>query len=163
MLRLALDKAVATLVNFNPSTEKNGTDDVPYSALRISVALGPDKLSYFSPDLKDLLFNEQGPRDLADGMQLRDPHMVFPMKRDEKMENATIGIDYGVNSPMTFPEAKLKDFQLTPNNGGTTVIEFTVTCKPDAYKDVPQLYLLQRKGITLSVTPAELPEMRDAA
>jgi hypothetical protein len=38
-----------------------------------------------------------------------------------------------------------------------------VICKPDAWKDVPQLYLLQRKGITLSITPAELPEMKEAA
>jgi hypothetical protein len=89
--------------------------------------------------------------------------MVLPLRRDEQMENATLAIDFGIDKPMTFTEVKCKDFQLTPRNGGTTVIDFTALCKPDAWKDVPRLYELQRKGITITLTPAELPTMAEAA
>lgn len=163
MLRLALTAATATLVNFNPSTEKSGQDDIPFSALRISVAMGAEVLNYFAPGLKDFLFNEHAPRDLAEGLALRDPHMVFPLKRDEEMDNVFVSIDYGVDKPIALPESKLKDFQLTPNAGGTVVVAFTVICKPDAEKHVPKLYVLQRRGITITVTPAELATMAEAA
>jgi hypothetical protein len=66
--------------------------------------------------------------------------MVFPLKRDEKMENVRVDIDYGVDSPIILAESKCKDFQLTPNPGGTTVVDFTIVCKPDPFKDVPHLY-----------------------
>jgi hypothetical protein len=163
MLQLELTKAVATLINFNPFTEKNGKDRVPATALRITAALTADVLAFFSPTLKAFLFNDAGPRDLADGLPLRDPHLEYPLKRDEQMTGATVTVDYGVNAPLVFTEAKLKNFQLTPKEGGTVVVAFTVLCKPDAEKEIPKLYLLQGQGITISIEPCKLPEMQEAA
>lgn len=163
MLRLELAGVTATLQNFNPRVEKKGTDKVPATDLKISTAQSPDVLAFFAPALKAHLFNESGPRDLADGLPLRDPHMVYPLKRDEEMLNAKVSIEYGVNKPLVFDDAKLKDFQLTPLQGGTVIVTFTVQCHPDAETQVPKLYVLQEQGITLSVEPAELPTMQEAA
>lgn len=167
MLELEFDKVVATLVNFNPRVEKNNKDKVPATDLTIRVARDADVLAFFEPTLKSMLFDHAGPRDLAEGMPLRDKHMVWPMKRDEEMRGAEVTIDYGVNSPIELADCKLKGFQITPHEGGTVVVEFTVQCKPDAHKHVPHLYLLQEQGITISIVPAdeeELPEMeRNAA
>jgi hypothetical protein len=162
MLRLELDKVTATLQSFNPYTEKSGPDDVPAASLRISAALTPDVLAFFEPTLKSRLFNLDGPRDLADGLPVRDPHMVYPLKRDEEMVNAKVSIEYGVNKPVALDDVKIKDFHITPNEGGTVILAFTVLCKPDAEHQVPKLYKLQRQGITISVEPAELAEMQAA-
>jgi hypothetical protein len=166
MLEFELTNAVATLVNFNPRVEKNNKDKVPASDLRIRTAQSADVLAFFEPRLKAHLFDEAGPRDLAEGLPLRDKHMVYPLKRDELMSGAAVKIEYGVNSPIDLADARLKDFAITPMEGGTVIVEFTVQCKPDAFKHVPHLYLLQEQGITISVVPAdpaELPTMKEAA
>jgi hypothetical protein len=161
-----LSKAVATLVNLNTRVEKagaGGKDKTPACDLRISTAQSPDVLAFFEPTLKQHLFNDAGPRDLADGLPLRDPHLVYPLKRDEEMTGARVSIDYGVSETIDLEDCKLKDFAITPMQGGTVIVAFTVQCKPDAFKDLPYLYQLQEQGITLSVTPAELPTMAEAA
>jgi hypothetical protein len=91
---------VATLVNLNTRVEKagaGGKDKTPACDLRISTAQSPDVLAFFEPTLKQHLFNDAGPRDLADGLPLRDPHLVYPLKRDEEMTGVRVSIDYGVS------------------------------------------------------------------
>lgn len=161
MLDFALSKATATLENFNTRTEKSGPDKVPAADLKISCVRSADILAHFSPTLKAMLFNEDGPRDLAEGMQLRDPHMVYPLARDEEMTGATVSIDYGVSKPMEFADAKVNQFRITPMEGGSVIVGFRVQCKPDE-KQAGKLYMLQEQGITLTIVPAALPEMKAA-
>jgi hypothetical protein len=166
MLELEFDKVVATLVNFNPRAEKNGKERVPAADLSIRVARDADVLAYFAPTLKSMVFDHAGPRDLAEGMPLRDKHMVYPLKRDEEMTGATVTIEYGVKETIELADCRLKGFEITPHEGGTVWVDFTVQCKPDAHKHVPFLYLLQQQGITLSIEPRDeedLPEMGAAA
>lgn len=162
MLDFKLTNAAATLENFNTRTEKSGPDKVPAADLKISVVQGADVLGLFSPKLKEMLFDEKGPRDLADGMPLRDPHMVYPLARDEEMTGAEVAIEFGVGKAMVFADAKVNTFRLTPMEGGSVIVGFRVQCRPDE-KQAGKLYMLQEQGITISVTPAKLPEMKDAA
>lgn len=163
MLRFTLDNVTATLENLNTRTEKSGQDKVPACDLKISAALASSVLDFFELTLKSHYFNEAGPRDLADGMPLRDPREVYPHTRSEEMENATVSIGYGVGAPMVFTDCHVDSFRLTPKEGGTVIVSFRVQCKPDAHAQLPHLYLLQEKGIELSITPAELPVMEEAA
>lgn len=162
MLAFELTEATATLENFNARTEKHGPDRVPAASLRISAAQDADVLAFFSPTLKTMLFNANGQRDLADGMPLRDPHMVYPIARDEEMTGATVHIGYGVGEPIVLTDCILRDFKLTPMEGGSVIVLFTVNCKPDPHKDVPRLYLSQSQGVSVSVEPMELATIRDA-
>lgn len=162
MLEFELEGATATLENFNPRVEKAGPEKVPAADLKISCARSADVLAHFEPTLKAFLFNDKGPRDLADGLPLRDPHMVFPLARDEEMTGATVKIDFGIGEPMVFADAKVNQFRLTPQEGGSVIVGFRVQCKPNELQ-AGKLYTMQEKGITISVEPAELPEMEDAA
>jgi hypothetical protein len=163
MLQLELQKATATFENFNPRVEKDGPDKVPAADLKISAPQPADVLAHFSPTLKAFYFDEKGPRDLAEGMPLRDPHAVYPHARDEEMTGATVTIDFGVGEPMVFQDAKINTFRLTPMAGGSVIVSFRVQCRPDE-RQAGKLYLLQETGITISVEPAELPELnRNAA
>lgn len=158
MFAFKLSKATATLENFNPRAEKNGPDKVPAADLKFLVNMGPEALNFFSPTLADFVFDRNGPRDLADGMPLRDPHMVYPLVRDEEMTGATVLVDYGVAKPMEFADVKVNQFRLTPQEGGTTGVSFRVQCKPDE-KQAGKLYIMQEQGVTITIVPAELPEM----
>lgn len=164
-LEFELHEATATLENLNTRTEKMGQskDKVPACDLKISVARAVDDLEAAFPGIKQRYFNDKALVDLAGGIALRDSNEVYPHARGEEMLNATVHIGYGVGDPMKMEDCKLKDFKVTPMEGGTVIVDFTVQCKPDAFAQLPHLYLLQEKGITLSVKPAPLPEMKEAA
>lgn len=162
MLELELDNVVATLVNFNARTEKNGKDRVPATSLHITFAQPAEVLAFFSPNLRAFLFNEDLPKDLAGGVKVRDNHLEYPLKRDEVMRNANVKIAFGIDDQaIDMDECTLKDFEITPVDGGSVQMACTVLCKPDAWKQVPQLYLLNGQGITITVEPAELPVMKE--
>jgi hypothetical protein len=163
MLQLEFSKVTATLENVNLRTEKNGPDKVPAADLKLSVATSADVLAFFSPTLKAFLFNESGPRDLADGLPLRDTHMVFPMQRDEEMAGADVILDYGLpGSEMMFGEVKVNQFRITPMEGGSVIVDMRVQCKPTP-EQIAKLYTLQEMGVTLSLDPAELPKLKEDA
>lgn len=160
MLQLEFTKVTATLENINLRTEKNGPDKVPAADLKFSVATSADVLAHFSPTLKSFLFNEKGPRDLADGMPLRDSHLVFPLARDEEMTGADVEIEFGVVSDMGFGDVKVNQFRITPMEGGSVVLGMRVQCKPTP-DQVAKLYTMQEQGVTLTLKPAELPVMKE--
>lgn len=152
MFEFALEGAAATLENVNFRTEKMGEDKVPAADLKISCARDAGILAYFSPTLKHMLFDESAPKDLAEGMQLRDRHLVFPLSRDEEIIGATVTIDFGIKSPMVFTDCKVNQFRLTAYNGGSVMVGFRVQCKPDE-KQAGKLYTLMEQGITITVEP----------
>lgn len=160
MLEFELTSATATLEHWHPRTE--GTDNVPAVTLKISCAQAADVLAFFSPTLKAHLFDTEGPKDLAEGMAVRYPHLDYPLALDHEMAGARVVIEYGLGK-MDLPDCGINDFKITPMAGGTVVVGFKVNCKPDAEKHLPKLYVLQKKGITITLEPAELPEMKDAA
>jgi len=158
MLRLELDKATATLENVNLRMEKAGDEKIPAADLKLSAPQPADVLAHFSPTLKNFLFHTEGTLDLAGGFELRDPHLGYPLSRDEEMTGATVRIGYGVGEPMIFQDAKVNGFRLTPHNGGTVVVGFRVQCRPTP-EQVAKLYTLQETGVELWLEPAELPTM----
>ncbi len=161
MLEFSLTKAAATLESLNLRTEKCGPDKVPAADLKISCAQSADVLAHFSPTLKAFLFHTEGTLDLAGGFALRDPHLGYPLSRDEEMTGATVEIGYGPGEPMVFQDAKVNAFKLTPMDGGSVIVGFRVQCRPTP-EQVARLYQLQETGIELSVIPAELPTMPEA-
>ena len=160
MIRLELNNTVATFDNYNPRTEKNGPDRVPACDLNFSIVQSADVLAFFSPTLKSHLFDTEGPKDLADGMRLRYPDMGYPLHHDGEMTGVRFEIDSGIKGPMVFPDSKITKFRYTPMEGGSVIVEFQVQCKPDE-KQAGKLYTLQAQNLTVSLIPADLPEMGD--
>ena len=162
MLRLELAKASATLESVNLRTEKHGPDKIPAADLKVSVAQAADVLANFSPTLKNFLFHTEGTLDLAGGFALRDPHLGYPLSRDEEMTGATVKIGYGPGDPQVFADAKVNAFKLTPMDGGSVIVGFRVQCRPTP-EQIAKLYTLQETGIELWLEPAELPSLPDKA
>jgi hypothetical protein len=159
VLNFELTNATATLEHLNTRTE--GADDIPAATLKISCAQSADVLGFFDIRVGDL-FDVDGPKDLAGGMAVRHPHWDYPLALDHEMSGATVTIEYGLGK-MELRDCEIKDFQITPMAGGTVVIGSKVNCKPDAFKQLPHLYLQQKKGVTITLKPAPLPEMKEAS
>lgn len=162
MLQLEFTKANATLENLNLRTEKAGDQKVPAADLKVSVPGDSGVLAHFSPTLKAFLFDEDGPKDLAEGVRLRDPHLGYPLSRDEEMTGAKVAIGYGVGKPIVIEDCRVNGFKLTPMDGGSVVVGMRVQCRPTP-EQVAKLYQLQEVGIEFSLEPMELPEMGKAA
>ena len=164
MFAFELSEVEATLEHLNTRTENSRPDDVPATTLRLNVKQSADVLSFFTPELKGNLFDFNAGSDLGGDLpaRMKDPHMVYPIARDEEMTGATLTIDHGVKSKMVLADCVIKDFRITPYEGGTVALTFNVNCHPDAWKDLPALYLKQKQAITVTIEPAELPEMKAA-
>jgi hypothetical protein len=162
MLQLELSKATATLEKVNLRTEKSGPDKVPAADLKLSCPQDAGVLAHFSPTLRSFLFGEAGPKDLADGVRLRDPHMQYPLARDEEMTGVTLHVGFGPGKPMKLEDCKVNAFKLTPMDGGRVIVGFRVQCRPTP-EQVAKLYQLQETGVEITLEPAELPEMGKAA
>lgn len=163
MFALDLDKMTATLENVSLRTEKIGPEKVPAADFGIGLRADADILAHFSPTLREFLFME-GPKDLLGdvGLAIRDPHMKYPLARDEEMSGATVFIGYGVGDPMYFPDCRISKLGITPMPGGAVIVDMRVQCRPSP-EQVAKLYQIQESGITLTLTPAELPEIKAAA
>lgn len=161
MHEFELDKASATLENLNLRVEKDGPDKIPAADLKLSVNTNADVLRFFCPRMKDWLFVNED--DLAGGtLRLRDRHLGFPLVRDEEMVGATARMDYGVGAPMVFADAKVNQFRLTAMDGGGIIVALRVQCRPTP-DQIARLYELQERAVTLTIEPAELPKLKDAA
>ena len=164
MLELELDQTKAILETVSLDTKKRKGEGVkePVTYLMISTNQDSGVLAFFEPTLEEHYFNKNGPRDLADGLPLRDLKEVYPHDRTEVMAGATLRIGYGVKHPMHFSDAILDKFSLTPVNGGRVIVRFRAEIRPEE-AHVGKLYFLQEKEIELTVEPLELPVMKDAA
>jgi hypothetical protein len=160
MLELELDNAKATLEG---GGWKPGKEDQPFLYLNLSVAADADVLAFFSPDLKNFYYNENATKDLAGGLPLRDPDMVFPHKRREEMTGATLTIKHGLGE-MIFTDAVLDEFELTPMINSTVVVAFRAKVFPQE-GHVGKLFFLQKREVSLTVEPMEPPQLglKDAA
>jgi hypothetical protein len=159
VLELEFEKTNGVLHDFDPNTEKNGE---PYAYLTISTAQEADVLAFFEPTLKAFYFDENATRDLALGLRLRDDHQVFPHRRTEEMGGATLTVDYGIGNPMVLMDTALNSFELTPMDGGRVVVVFRAKVRLTE-EQAGKVFMLQKKAITISVEPAELPELKEAA
>lgn len=163
MLEFKLSAAQATLENFNPRIESHGDETVPAGDLHISLSVPASFLAVFSAFLPVALWDDSAPKDLADGMPLRDPHQVYPIARDEEMTGVRLAVDFGIGEPMVFADAKVNQFKITPWAGGQATVKFRAQCRPDGPEQFGRLCVLQGRAITVSVDPPELATMQEAA
>ena len=162
MLELEFSKVTATLEALNCRVERAGPDKIPAADLKVSLPTDADVLAHFAPTLRDFLF-APGPKDLLGDtvMAVRDPHMGYPLSRDEEMTGATVQIGYGVGDPIHLPDCTLNQFRLTPQDGGSVIVAFRIQCRPSP-EQIARLYTLQETGIELTLEPMDVPEMKAA-
>lgn len=161
-----LTNQTATLHSFNPRIEKHGDEDMPAADLRLSYQCANDELSMFGPQLRDSLYwrdtsgtsIEQKDLEglgLTDKPNLRNPFLASPIKLGQQRDlvGAIVEIQYGIDSLIRFDAAKVNNYRLDPQEGGTVTISFRVQVSGIKDIDAGRLCGLIGHEVTISVDP----------
>lgn len=145
----------AKIKHLNCRVEKQGKKEfVPAADIRFQFTTHLAVLDAFSPALKDALFEN----DMV-GPVPRASDLVYPLELAGEMNECTVVVDSGVTEggQMSFIDAKVNSFKITPLKGGTIEVSCRVQCRP-TQDQIGRLYVLQEKVADLSFQPAEARE-----
>ena len=131
-------KQPVKLTAFNPRAEKHGKQAKPAADLLIEAPMSADCLRHFSPELREALYRPA--EDQADLVQ--PDRNALTALRFQKMSPFAWGwegkgysmiIDYGLggDSDIVLEECTVKDFRISPQEGGTVMVKFRVVAHPD--------------------------------
>ena len=156
----------AKLVESKQDIKVAGVENpMPTAEVEVEINMPSELLAMFSPTLRSLLFHKNGAvqHDLAnqthDAPDLRFPKLHYPLVWEERMEGATFTIHRGLGgqSDLVLGEAAIKNFKLTPMEGGTCVCWFTVRSKPDSAAAFGAIAMMLKTEVSISLEPAIEP------
>lgn len=156
------------LLNVNPREERHGEALVPAIDLRVRVNLPNKILDVFAPGLRAAHFGakptfEDGELDLVvdDLPYLRWRHIKYPIKWAWEGMGYNTAVQWGAgengSTDIKLRLCKLHNFALTPVNGGTTTVEYTISSAADLEPlTIGRLAILGQQDIGLTtLAPTE--------
>lgn len=169
---LIITKELAKIAHVKHRLEKHGGEDVPAVDIKILYRASNDVLAHFSDTLKPSLYwlNES-----VQGQVIRDANYlpniknpkIAPLKWRDEYENVTFRIHHGVRDEddMVFVEANVDSFVITPMEGGSVTIEFSVRALL-ADNSMDALIHIENTEVHVSLLEEEDPQgdmLKDAA
>jgi hypothetical protein len=153
-----LTDATVKFANLNTRTELNGETRRPAADINCSAQLPNTVLNDFAPGLLQFLYEPPKNPDLAEQAEpdavtaLRFPQLGLPLDWELALENRKVTIDYGLggDSNIVLPECKVHKFKITPQNGGTVLVNWQISAHPDD-EQAGWLYEHQQQDIVLSI------------
>jgi hypothetical protein len=162
-----LNQQTVTFVNFNARTELNGETRKPASDILCRAQLPNSILNAFHQGLLLMLYERPANPDLVEqgdpdsgATALRMPLLGMPLDWDLVLENRKLTIDYGLGddqSNIVMPECKVHKFKITPQNGGTVLVQWQISAHPDA-KQADWLYDHQQTEIVISLEEVKVAD-----
>jgi len=153
-----LDKSKATIKSLTSRIEHHGEERVPASDIKLSVDVPAEMLDGISPGLCASLYRKPTRGDqiaLIDKKaeqaftQVRHPGLA-PQQLKAKFPGYEIelGDDLGdaYEQRAFFAESEVKNFTITPRDGGSTTVEFTVSVGDVDDEDFIALRAMQIRG-----------------
>lgn len=136
------------LDHINVRPEKHGDKSVTAVDVRL-VLTGENRkvMGLIDPDLCAALYHDadaEAGQEAIEAVEpslpnLRFPRIKFPITWEDEIVGARVEIEYGINeqSHIVFTPAKVNEFKLTGEEGGTTKLSFRVQCSalPDGALD----------------------------
>lgn len=150
------------LKDVNARAEMHGDERKPAFDLTFEAACSNDILIHFHPELRSMLFKKNDSPDLVGQLdpealtELRFTKLQSTLAYEWEGIGYSIVIPYGIGGPsdIRLGEVKLGKFKITPQNGGTVIVEFKAICHPET-EDVGRLCEFIQREIDITVTPPE--------
>lgn len=161
--KFELAEQAAKFTNLNTTPELHGEKPEPAADLKFALNMASSSvLPMFDPTLRGMLFCRHGQvqHDLADESadvpDLRFPKLALPLKWDLQFDadELRIHIGTGGKSDVMFPNAKVSDFQLSPQQGGTVIVTFKARVHPDE-KQFGKIAMLMGSDVAISLSQAD--------
>lgn len=159
---ISFNEHAAKLQKFECDIKVAGVDNpAPTAEIDIELNMSSELLAMFAPTLRSFLFHKSGAiqHDLAsqthDAPDVRFSELKFPLVWESRMEGATFTIHKGIGgkSDLVLPDATIKNFRLTPMEGGTVIVDFTVRSKPDVESAFGRLATMLKSEVSISLAP----------
>ena len=160
------------LDNANSRMQKHGEENVPAIDLALTLVATNRVLDLIHHALRPTLFCAQGAQGRQPTQQemdlpvddlpnVRFPHLDYPVKYDAMLAGYTLTVDYGRGgeSNLRLKTCDIKTFKVTPIEGGSVEIKFTVQCAEGVdERIVGKLSMLQQSEISIML---EAPEVKE--
>lgn len=167
-----LDFTGVKLDNVNSRMQKHGEENVPALDLAITLTTINKVLDLIHHALRPTLFCAQGAQgrqptqaemDLPvdDLPNIRFPHLDYPVKYDSMLTGYTLTVDYGRGGEqnLRLKTCDIKTFKITPIEGGSVEVKFTVQCADGVdERVVGKLSMLQQSEISITLEGPEIVE-----
>lgn len=167
-----LDFTGVKLDNTNSRMQKHGEENVPALDLAITLTANNKVLDLIHHALRPTLFCAQGAQGKAptqaemdlpvdDLPNVRFPHLDYPVKYDSMLTGYTLTVDYGRGgeSNLRLKTCDIKTFKITPIEGGSVEVKFTVQCADGVdERIVGKLSMLQQSEISITLEGPEIVE-----
>lgn len=160
MNQIEYTEHTAKLTKIEADMRVAGVDN-PEPTIEVDVELNmpSELLPMFDPTLRSMLFHKNGAvqHDLAsqthDAPDVRYPKMKFPLVWESRIEGATFTVHKGLGgvSDLVLGEASIKNFRLTPMEGGTVAVAFNVRAKPAAESAFGRLATMLKSDVSISL------------
>ena len=171
--RFEIPEFTSVMLNHtNSRMQKHGEENVPALDLAITLTATNHMLDLIHHALRPTLFCAQG----AQGRQptqaemdlpvdelpnTRFPHLDYPIRYDAMLTGYTLTVDYGRGgeSNLRLKTCDIKTFKITPIEGGSVEVKFTVQCADGIdERIVGKLSMLQQSEISITLDGPEIVE-----
>lgn len=171
--RFEIPEFTSVMLNHtNSRMQKHGEENVPALDLAITLTATNHMLDLIHHALRPTLFCAQGAQgrqptqaemDLPvdDLPNVRFPHLDYPVKYDSMLVGYTLTVDYGRGgeSNLRLKTCDIKTFKITPIEGGSVEVKFTVQCADGIdERIVGKLSMLQQSEISITLDGPEIVE-----
>lgn len=169
-----LDKSNANVTNLNLRAEKHGDENQPACDVKISVDIPAERLNDIHPGLCESLYRKPGKGDQLPLVEVgKKPEPGFTVVKHPGLEplqlkqkfpgyELTIGKDEDEEG-LFFADAEVKNFTITPHEGGTTNVKFSVGAHVDEDEIAGLLPFLRDPGAVITLTPPKAQAEQKAA
>jgi hypothetical protein len=166
MNQFTLNNVTSKFLRVNPSTEERNGNTVLAVFLKIKVLANNSILDRFSPDLKPFFYKEDADPTqgnlLSDEEREKGAHLTV-LRNPEiqsfewkyEAEEYVFTCDYGIggDSNIKLSEVKIKVSHITPQEGGTVAVIFSVSALCDG-ETIGKLSELIQGEVKISLAPA---------
>lgn len=171
---LNLEKSNAKVTNLNLRAEKHGDENQPACDVKISVDLQAERLNDIAPGLCESLFRKPGKGDQLPLVEVgKKPDPGFTVVKHPGLEPVQLkqkfpGYEVSIARPeaddgVFFADGEVKNFKITPHEGGTANVTFTVGVYVDEDDIAGLLPFLRNPDAVVTLTPPKAEAEKQAA
>ena len=169
-----LDKSNASITNLNLRAEKHGDENQPACDVKVSVDIAAEGLNDIHPGLCESLYRRPGKGDQRPLIEVgKGSDQAFTVVKHPGLEPVQLkqkfpGYEMHVRGPndetdLFFADAEVKNFKITPHEGGTTNITFSVGTHVDEDEIAGLLPFLRDPDAVITLTPPKAQAQQQAA
>lgn len=160
-----LDDSNANITNLNLRAEKHGEVNQPACDIKVSVDIQAEALNDIHPGLCESLFRKPGKGDQMPLVEVGKGAGAFTVVKHPGLEPLQLkqkfpGYEAKITKPMCdeedalfFADAEVKNFKITPHEGGTTNVTFSIGTQVDEEEISDLLQFLRDPEAVITLTP----------